>query len=81
MQNNGRPCWESGQVTLVCFPWQNLVFSDSERLTREPLFQGLHVHVGFDPFYQEVWSWQRDKRWLLSREVRFGHLRRRRPRR
>ena len=43
---------ESGQVGLVCFPSQNLVLSDSERLAREQLFHGLPVHVGFDPYYR-----------------------------
>ena len=43
---------ESGQVGLVCFPSQNLVLSDSERLPREQLFQGLPVHVVFDPYYR-----------------------------
>ena len=42
----------SGQLGLVCFHSQNLVLCDSQRVTREQLFHGLHVHVGFDPYYQ-----------------------------
>ena len=43
---------ESGNVGLVCFHSQNLLFSDSEPRTREQLFQCLPVHVGFDPYYR-----------------------------
>ena len=44
-----RECCHMG---LVCFPSENLVFSDSERVTWELLFQGLRANVGFDPYYQ-----------------------------
>ena len=43
---------DSSQVGLLCFPSQNLVLSDSQRLAPEQLFQGLPVHVGFDPYYR-----------------------------